>query len=51
MPITLAKNGTAVKPLSIHKGSMRPHWYRIPKFGILFRRPYLVWLDRFWWLS
>lgn len=32
-------------------GASRSDWYWLPRWGWLFRRPYLVWLDRFWWLD
>lgn len=28
----------------------RIHWYWCPRFGLLYKRPYLVFLNRFWWL-
>lgn len=31
-------------------GRRPPFWYWVPRAGMLFQRPYFVWLNRFWWL-
>ena len=61
--IGTCKRRNGAKLMRIHRGRLRledassakwwprMYWYWIPKCGRMYRRLYVVWLNRYWWFD